>query len=96
MHRKTAGNQIVFGRSLRKCITVAVDLDEFSMLRELLQPAIKIGSVFSMQPQFAHQLFVSGRSLGLARDVFQNCGVGKHGDGVVGRSHNAAGCAGLL
>src|ERR1700688_3824594 len=33
----------------------------------------------AMQSQLAHQLLESSGTLGLARDVFQDCGIGEHG-----------------
>ena len=82
VHGEASDDQIFVGRGLRQSVAVGVELNQFACCDQLLQLPVEFSAGIAVQAKFAHQLLESGSAFGLAGNVFQDGGVGKHEEAV--------------
>ncbi len=70
--------RFLFERRLRNRIPVRVNRQQLPSGDHLLQAFVQFPALVPVQAQFSDKLLVSSRLPGLALDLFQDGGIGKH------------------
>jgi len=78
VHAEASDDEVLVCCGLRQCVAIGIELNQFACRDQLLKMRVEFSAGVSMQAEFAHKLFESRGALGLAGDVFQDGGVGKH------------------
>jgi hypothetical protein len=63
---------------LGQSVAIGVELHEFTCGDQLLKVRVEFSAGVAVQAKLPHELLESGSALGLAGDVLQDGGVGKH------------------
>ncbi len=79
VHAQTAHGHVLAGGSLRNRVTVRTDLLKLTRGHQLFEAFEQLAAGVSMNSQFAQQLLEAGSVFGLALDLLQDDGIGKHG-----------------
>ena len=78
MHGQAANQQVASLSGLRNGVALGVDLQQFAFTDERVEAVAEFAASFALYAEFAQELLMARRLLGLAGDVAKDGGVGEH------------------